>query len=219
MRILRFSYLTNSFTVLLATLAYTANGIANDFSVVNTTMNATHRIITTQHENELMTTTTTKDFIDQMVTDLDGKFVAQKTSYSNGTEKLKSPHNEGEIIGTITQYTEKGSGDVKITYADEDDYIYRVATLFENGTFQGILSNGVIITEETDGSRTTVDHEKTHVKYRNGTETTTTKTDPVTITIIHPDGTKITIFKKNGTIDLLHNPNNLVPNYINQRLN
>ncbi|WP_375326544.1 hypothetical protein [Candidatus Tisiphia endosymbiont of Nemotelus uliginosus] len=180
-------------TVLVVSVAATH---AQQFSVVNATINDTHAITTTQHGEELLTTIVTNNYTTYINHEVNGKFLGQTNKYYDGRKEVIAPYGAGKA----TKYTKKGSHDIKVTYADEKGSVYRTETLHANNTFSVDFLNGTTSSIDDEGTIIETDSNKTQTTYSNGTKVTTTKTAPITTIITHPDGSKTTKFEKNGTI-------------------
>ncbi|WP_341764571.1 hypothetical protein [Candidatus Tisiphia endosymbiont of Beris chalybata] len=180
-------------TALVITFPY-ANATKH-FSIVNSTVNATHVSTTTQHGDDLLTTVVTANYTTLINTALNGEFLGKSTTYVNGNQEVTAPHDKG----TATRYTKKGSKDIKIIYKNEKNNIVKTETLYANETFLEDFINGTTRSTDRDDTRIETDLTKIQTTYANGTEIITSKIEPIKTVITHPDGMKITKFK-NGTI-------------------
>lgn len=193
MRILQYNNIKKILMVILAATYKGVNSVAANYTLISMTTNETHKVITTKHGDEIMTTVITPNYTQRTLRDLEEKFLADTTIDSNGSKRTIILNNDG---GKITRYTQKNSSEITITYTDKNGHTYIKDTKYANDTIVRSFGNGTTI-EDTDGVITRTDPNQTQVTYPNGTKIITTSE---VIIMRQPDGTEITQFLKNGTI-------------------
>lgn len=194
MRILQYNNIKKILMVILAATYKDVNSVAANSSLLSMTTNDTHKVITTKHGDEIVTTVLTPTSTQHVLKDLKGQLLADSTiHHSNGSQSTTILNNDG---GKITRHTQKNSSEITITYTDKNGHTYIKDTKYANDTIVRSFGNGTTI-EDTDGVITRTDPNQTQVTYPNGTKIITTSE---VIIMRQPDGTEITQFLKNGTI-------------------